>query len=225
MDTEKNDDKAGVLIRRRLLKNQSPYKNIKFKVAETLSEVEGASRLVHDVYVREGYMDPQPGGLRMTAFNFLPGNQTFIGCENHNILLTVTLFSDSQNRLPMDSLYRAELDSLRSEGRVLVEVGALAVKPNAQFTFHSSVMMLFKFALLHVWRNMLVDDLVIVVNPKHRSFYEKVLSFRQIGPERVYEYVKGNPGIALRLDLKWDKKRFSWVDRLAGAERKLDKVI
>lgn len=224
MDISRRAERKDALIHRRIQRDLSKQQGLRFKIAETIAEFEGAYRLVHDIYVCEGYMEPQPGGLRVTSSSLQPGAITFIGCEKNKVLLTVTLFSDARQGLPMDSIYKAELDRLRNDKRKIVEVGALAVNSNAQLKFHSSVMMLFKFVLLYAWRHLLVDDMVVVINPKHRSFYEKVLSFRAIGPEKAYDYVRGNPAIALRLDLKWDEKRFLWVKRLADDEERFDKV-
>ena len=56
-----------------------------------------------------------------------------------------------------------------------------------------------------------VDDLVITINPKHRWFYEHILLFEQIGEERQYEFVKGAPAIAMRLDLKTAQQRYAAV--------------
>ncbi len=208
MDISKRAEKTRVLIHRKLQKDQSRQKKLRFKIAETISEFEGAYCLVHDLYVQEGYLDPQPGGMRVTSFSLEPGAITFIGCAENDVLLTVTLFTDARLGLPMDSLYKAELDMLRNGNRRIAEVGALAVKSSAKLKFHSPVMQLFKFLLLYVWRHLQVDDLLVVINPKHRKFYEKVLSFRSIGQQKAYDYVRGNPAIALRLDLKWDEKRF-----------------
>jgi hypothetical protein len=225
MDMSKRGERKGTLIHRKLQRDLANQQDLRFKIAETVGEFEGAYRLVHDIYVREGYMDAQPGGMRVTPFSLEPGAITFIGCEHNKVLLTVTLFRDASQGLPMDSIYKAELDMLRSSKRKIVEVGALAVESSAQLKFHSSVMMLFKFVLLYVWRQLLVDDMVVVINPKHQSFYERVLSFRPLGPEKAYGSVRGNPAIALRLDLKWDKKRFLWVTRLADDEARLDEVV
>ncbi len=225
MEISMRAETTSVLMRPELKENRPRDKASHFKIAETLSEFDGACRLVHDLYVREGYIDPQPGGMRVTPFSLLSATRTFIGCEKNNIFLTVTLFGDSPQGLPMDSLYRSELDMLRKEGRKIAEVGALAVKSTAKLTFRDKVMMLFRIVLQYAWSDMHCDDIVIVINPKHRGFYEKVLSFKQIGGEEAYEYVKGNPAIALRLDLKWDKRRFFWLERLLGGDEKMAKAI
>lgn len=225
MNISSRVENTGLLICQQLKNDRSRHQKTRFKIAETISEFEGAFRLVHDVYVKEGYMDPQDSGLRVTPFSFLSTNKTFIGCKKNKVILTVTFFGDSSYGLPMDSLYKEELDILRNEGRKIYEVGALAVMAIEKLKFQRIVMTLFKVSLQYAWRHLDVDDLVIVINPKHRSFYEKVFSFRQIGTEKSYDYVKGNPAIALRLDLKWDKKRFLRMNQLSGDEEKLDEVI
>ncbi len=86
-------------------------------------------------------------------------------------------------------------------------------------------MMLVKIVIQAAREELKADNLVIAVNPKHQRFYQKVLLFKQIGPERSYEYVKGNPAIAMCLELNKAATVISLLDRLSGVQQKLDKVV
>ncbi|MDA3789578.1 MAG: cyclic nucleotide-binding domain-containing protein [Desulfobacula sp.] len=60
-----------------------------------------------------------------------------------------------------------------------------------------------------------IDDLVITVHPKYLWVYEDVLLFEKIGAMREYSYVKNNPAVALRLDLRTAEKKYK---KIYGAE-------
>ena len=51
---------------------------LRFKVAETKSELEQAFKLLHDGYVNEQLMTPHPSGLRVTKYHSLPSTTTLI---------------------------------------------------------------------------------------------------------------------------------------------------
>jgi hypothetical protein len=46
-----------------------------------------------------------------------------------------------------------------------------------------------------------VDDICIMVNPKHVNFYRTMFLFEDFGPEKFYAGV-GAPAVALRIDMK-----------------------
>ncbi|MDX9788394.1 MAG: hypothetical protein RBT11_16570 [Desulfobacterales bacterium] len=172
-----------------------------FKIADKKEELECASRLVHDKYVRKGYMTPTESGLRLSLRNALPETTTFIGVKNQVVASTLTLFQDSEMGLPMDAIYKPELDQLRSQGRKIAEVGSLAshicvAKSDQTVLMHGN-------KIMHSYsRDYLgVDDLVVAINPKHQWFYQHILLFEQIGELKAYDYVKKAPAVAYRLNL------------------------
>ena len=175
--------------------------NYKFKIADRKDEYESACRLVHDKYVQKGYMTPTESGLRLSLQNALPETTTFIGKKKDTIISTLTIFQDSEMGLPMDAIYKQELDHLRQQGRKIVEVGALAVHPS--ICKQDQTVLMHGNKIMHSYsREYLgVDDLVVAINPRHQWFYEHILLFEQIGELKAYNYVKKAPAVAYRLDL------------------------
>jgi hypothetical protein len=47
-----------------------------------------------------------------------------------------------------------------------------------------------------------VDQLLVAVHPHHAKFYERFMAFEEIGQERSYEAVCGNPAVAMCLDFE-----------------------
>ena len=199
--------------------------DLQFKIAATAHELEQAFRLVHDSYVREGYMDPHPSGLRLSIFNALPHSTVFIGCRGNEVLLATTLFPDSFLGLPMDTLYKKELQQVRDEGRFIAEVGAFAVAPDFRDNNPTVLLYLQKMLYHYTVSYLKIDDFVVTINPKHRLFYQHLIMFSQIGEERQYENVKDSPAIAMRSDLRTFLERVEEQYRDLPPEKNLHSFV
>jgi hypothetical protein len=182
---------------------------VHLKVADTQEELEAAYRLVHDVYVQEGYAEPHPSGLRVNLRYALPTTATFVAKAADEVLMTQTLIGDSPLGVPMDMIFSAELYELRRQGRYIAEVGAFASHP--EFRGRKQVVGMYtnKIMWSYAIRNLGADDLVIAVNPKHEWVYKHLLLFERINRGvRRYAYVNDAPAIAMRLDLRSCERRW-----------------
>ncbi len=163
-----------------------------------LEELEEALRLVHDKYVRSGYMDPHPTGIRVGAHYAVPTTTSYISQVSDEVVGTVTLFMDSALGLPLDPLYADLADTLRATGRRIGEVGMLADRRDKLERSISILLDLMKF-VSSTARGEHLDDLLITVNPKHAKFYQRLLCFKAFGPVRRYEAVGNAPAVLLRI--------------------------
>jgi hypothetical protein len=184
------------------------FDDLVFKIAETKSELEQAFRLVHDAYIREGYIHPHPSGIRVNLMNALPTTTTFVGIYKDRVIATISIYPDSDLGMPLDTLYQQEIDQLRQQKRRLAEVGILASEPNFRSLGCSIPLMLNKMMYLYASQYLKLDDLVITVNPKHRHFYVNILLFEAIGAIKSYSNVNNNPAILLKFDLNVAEERF-----------------
>jgi hypothetical protein len=193
---------SGPLIRRNCRIDSNRVDGITFKIADTRDELEAAYRLVHDVYVQEGYADAHESGMRVNLRYALPTTTTFVGIHEGKVVITMTLVGDSPLGLPMDAIFSRELYRLRRQGRFLAEVSALASDPSYRKGTQALALFTNKIMWLYAIRNLKVDDLVIAINPKHRWVYRTLILFEPISSGvKSYHYVKDAPAIAMRLDL------------------------
>jgi len=176
-----------------------PSRKVEIKHAETKEELEAAYRLLHDVYVDMGYMDPHPSGMRVNIYNALPSTVTFIAREEGKIVATVSLILDSFLGLPMEELYQEEIKGLREQGLKLAEVSGLA---SAKDCRNQNISMLANKIMFAYAEYAGVDRLCIVVNPNHVDFYRSVLFFEPFGQLKYYPKVKNAPAQALILNLR-----------------------
>lgn len=168
------------------------------KIAETPDEYTRAFRLVYEEYLRSGYTKPHPSLMHYTIWSMLPQTSVFVFKSYHEVLCTLSHIPDSDMfGLPMDSLYKPEVDKLREKGRSIVEVGALATQYTRRWT---NLMVYLAKAMFQYSIMSHVDDIVITVNPKHVNFYTQIFLFKPFGEVRHYGSVNA-PAVALRINL------------------------
>lgn len=187
-----------------------------YRVARTKQELKEVFSLVYKEYQKRGYI---PKGyksrLRISLFNALPSTTTFVAKQGKDVVAGVTLISDSSMGLPMDKLYKAELDELRKKGRKIAEVSQLAIDTTlfgtgyfSMFNFNKLIFVfkLFKVIFDYALNVGQLTDFCIAINPKQQYLY-KFLTFEQIGPLRYYDAVNRAPAVAFRLDLTAAEER------------------
>lgn len=171
------------------------------KAAEHIDEYKQAFKLVHDEYARSGYISPSPEHpFFYSLFSFLPETRVFIFQSQNHVIGTLTQIFDTPGfGLPMDKLYKKELDALRIGGRRIAELSSFVT--STQFRMRNIMVYLCKIMFTHShFKN--VDDICIMVNPKHVNFYTKMFLFEPFGPELFYDKVQA-PAVPLRIDMKY----------------------
>jgi hypothetical protein len=170
------------------------------KIAETQDELAQSFALVYREYLASGYIQtPHPAEMHLNIFNFLPATLVYIFRSYLTVISTLTQIFDSELfGLPMDALYRPELDTLRSQHRKITELSALATPKETRWY---NLMVYLAKTMFEYSRLTKVNDICIMVNPKHVTFYKTMFLFDDFGPERFYSPV-GAPAVALRLDME-----------------------
>lgn len=180
-------------------------KSPRIEWAETTEELEQAFTLVHDEYLKLGYIGaPDPSGMYFGIHNLLPQTVTLTVKSDSKVVATLTQVSDTREYgLPMDKIYRTELNELRRHGRKLAELCALVT--SSKLRWKNLYMQMCRIIYNHALCSG-VDDFCIMVNPKHVEFYESIFLFEKLGPEKLYPNL-GVPAVALRCDLNSGKER------------------
>jgi len=183
-----------------------------FKAASCSKEFLSALKLVQDVYTKEGYINAEEASCscRILENHFFEKTTVFVGKKNEKIIFTVSLFPDTPYGLPMDQVYKQELDHLRRQGRKIGEVGCLATHPEFRNGSQNIPMYGNKIMYKYAMENLKIDDLVITVHPKHAVVYKEILMFEELGKSEIKAHpkVNGNPAVALRLNLHEAEKKY-----------------
>lgn len=220
-DKQRKQNKLAKLSRRRLSIDESLAEGLVFKIAESHDELEQAYRLVHDVYQEEGYTDIHPSGMRINAYNAHPETVVFIAVKATEVIMTLTLVSDSPFGLPMDDLYLDELVPFRKTNRKMGQLCALASQSAYRSTNQTLPLLLMKVMRQYAHEHLRLDDLLITVNPKHGLFYENLLLFEKMGELKSCQDVKGHPAFAYLLNLNLLAKNYKQVYRGQPPEKNL----
>jgi len=214
MDKQLNyiEKRRSVRIRRsKLLKNTE---NIEYKIAISTEELEQAFELVTQQYISAG-LHNENDDLRLTKFHLLPNCKVFIAIQkqadySEKVIGTLTMVEDSLMGLPMDEVYHDHLQRLRICNLKLAEVICLAVVPEQSAIHNNIVMYLYKICLQYS-RFTQINDLLCTVKPKHTTFYESLLLFKQIGELVPYSYAKNQLVQGYQLNLHQANKDFEKV--------------
>ena len=164
----------------------------KIRLASSDSRRQSASMLIEKRYASRGYQtraledDPQ----RITVLVFM----------EERIVGTTTLGLDGPAGLMADSIYKEEIDTLRAEGRSVCELTKLAIDDEYVDSKHIVAVL---FHLCKIYGEIhQATDFIIEINPRHASFYKKLLGFEEFGAERLCPRVNA-PAVLLRLSLKY----------------------
>ncbi|MDG5814411.1 PilZ domain-containing protein [Chitinispirillales bacterium ANBcel5] len=196
-----------LMFRSKLDISEEKLSGIEFKIAQTKDELEQAFKIVHDTYVMEKFIEPQAHGMRLTLYHSLPFTTTFIGKNKDEVVVACTLFLESVLGLPMDKIFHKELKILRNNRRLIAELGSFAVKPGWKSSSVNLAIHLHKLITQYTIKYFNLDDIVITINPKHKTYYQHVWLFEPIGREKVYKAINGNPAIAMYYNLRTAEQR------------------
>jgi hypothetical protein len=179
------------------------------KFAETIKEIEGAFSLCHDEYIDLKYLKKEKThGMFFGIHSLLPDTSIFIFKSFDRVISSVTQIFDSQVfGLPMDAIYKDELDTLRTQGRKIVEFSALVTHKDMR---SRNIFMHLVYILYHYSFFRGVNDWCIAVNPKHVPFYKEILLFEELGPQRYFPKVDA-PAIALRNNMDTYEQRLKKI--------------
>jgi len=163
------------------------------------------SMLIQRMYAWRGLLTHAPSKI-----DDRPNQLTLVASRGTNMFGTLTLGLDSPEGLHADELYAEEIASARARGARVCELTRLAIDP----AFNSKEVLASIFHLAYIFGRLVhnMTDLFIEVNPRHVSFYQRMLGFRIAGEERMCSRVEA-PAVLLHMPLDYVDEQ---VGLLAG---------
>ena len=176
--------------------------NYTFKIASSRKELFQAYRLLYEEYRKAGYVKPKASKTLFTKYHLLPDTTVFIAKKENRIFSTATIVYDSpETGLPMDCLYAEELANLRNNHRKILEIASLASEKSLT-GFHIATNFTRLLFLYSIFQN--INDICIMVNPRHVAYYARYFPITVFGEEKYYPKVNAL-AVGLRVDV--DKVR------------------
>jgi hypothetical protein len=190
-----------------------------FKVADSACELLESYHLLYHEYVNAGYAQENKNEILFTKHHLLPKTTVLLAKSESTVISTATLVPDSnQFGLPMDDLYGKELGSLRRQRRKVVEVCSLASSTHrfSRIGIHNFTRLLFLYCVF-----LDVDDVCVMVNPKHVPVYKRLCDLELFGDEKHYHRVNA-PAVALRADVAAVRERLGSNGLMTSYRNTLD---
>ena len=200
-DESDDDDLHRCEVGRRLYRIRS---------ADTGGQRSSASILINRMYATRGYAS------RPLADQDSPTRITLVASDHESTVATISVSFDSSDGLQVDTLFSQEVDALRQAGRLVCEFTTLAID---QFVRSRRVLAsLFNVAYLYAHRVMGFDTLLIEVNPRHVLYYERMLGFKVMAPQR-HSLRVGAPAVLLGINLSYIREQGERFATLSGESK------
>ncbi|PKN42131.1 MAG: hypothetical protein CVU60_07890 [Deltaproteobacteria bacterium HGW-Deltaproteobacteria-18] len=190
-----------------------------FKVADSACELLESYHLLYHEYVQAGYTKENKNEILVTKHHLLPKTTVLLAKSENTVISTATLVPDSsQFGLPMDDLFGKELASLRRQRRKVVEVCSLASNTQrfSRIGIHNFTRLLFLYCVFQD-----VDDVCVMVNPKHVPIYKRLCDLEIFGDEKHYHRVNA-PAVALRANVATVRDRLGESGLMASYRNTLN---
>lgn len=197
------------LMRKKVkINHEWPSPSLEIKIADTPEELESAYKLLHDSYVKSGFMNPDPTGMRVLPQHLLPQTTTIVAKWDGKVIGTLSLIRDNPFGLPLEKIF--SVNDRRQNGRRLAEVSSLAVDPKYRGQINRALFPLFRFVYQYARDCFGIHEFVIAVNPSMVDLYLGFMLFEKLkSKSKSYDFVKGAPAVGLYLNFetcmeRWD---------------------
>ncbi len=176
-----------------------------YQIAHSREQYRAAFSLVYDEYLKQDLTRPNRLGLRILPHQLLLTSSILVATLSQNVVATISLVEDGKLGLPMDDLYAIEIERMRQKGKRLAELTCLAHRHTDATMWNRGKVRATLETLIRHAANFAVqreiDDLVICVNPRHASFYQRRYGFTELGgPDRPCPWARNQPATPLWLD-------------------------
>lgn len=175
--------------------------NFSFSVASEISQLKDCYSLAYREYFKKGYVRSE--NLNQMIINQYDLNKKTMVVmaknEFQEVVGTLTIVVDGNQKLPCDELFSVELNSMRQGGAKVAEVVRLAISSDYQNSKEILVGM-FNLVCNYIKNVAGCSDLLIEVNPRHVKYYQKLLLFKVMSDIKECHRVEGAPAVLLCLN-------------------------
>lgn len=180
----------------------TPAAGLHFSVAETLEDVTDAWHLLYHVYRRVGYISHNPYELHTTP-HAIGENNLVVSAKIQGLTVgTISAISDGTLGLPLDSVYKKELDALRQQGRKLMEIGLFGDRRQDFDRSFMTILELMRYTFFF-GDYQGITDCICGIPPRRAKLYAKAFGFEVIGEPTSYASVLDNPVVLLRFSREY----------------------
>ncbi len=196
----------------------------RYRTAHNLKDLTKAWHLVYNVYSDAGLIDPNPYAIHTTPTAATDRAAVFFGHRGPQVDSTLTAVVDGSSGLPLDCMFKPELDAMRQDARRLMEcslfahrlqnVSAASVIPvwnrmgeedlartSAISQVGSSLINLMRLAFWYGVNNS-VTDFVLTVPAGQSRFFKRAYGFDTVGSPRNHPVLNGKRMVLIHANLE-----------------------
>jgi hypothetical protein len=189
---------------------------VRVGVAQIPGQFAAAAMLVRQRYSWRGYEVGSSGEERDPSASDRSVHEiTFVAEDDRTTFGTITLGLDGPSGLRADSTHGDAVVAMRADGRQVCEVTRLAVMTNPISRNVLAALFSLAYTAAHIVHG--ASDMFIEVNPRHVSFYSRLLGFVVAASERFCERVRA-PSVLLHLELDALEERLQMLSLRAISE-------
>lgn len=172
---------------------------VTFKQTKDGRELDEAYKLLHDQYVAQQYIAPQPDGMLHPFPELDAQTTTFVAVEDNVVIGTLSFTIEGLLSLPLSSQsYEEQLKAIRKKGSLGL-LWRLATKETCRNNL-PIVLNLFNLFYKEAMEKQ-VYFCIQVVNPKHERFYTQIIG-AEVMANGTCDWTQGAPGVLLFIDVK-----------------------
>ncbi len=168
--------------------------------ALTLCQLEDAFQLIHSSYSQRGFILPNHAGMWMNRHHLLASTRLFLAVEAMQSCGTLTLVDDGPLGVPMETIFRREVQQCRVANGTIAEATCLALTAPGSSNSLKVVNHLMGI-VAQAARKSGIRQILITVHPRHARYYVRMAGFKTLGPPQAYPAVRGHLAIPLALHL------------------------
>ena len=208
-----------------LLLPQEEDHDVIVRIAQSENDFIESFRLLHDIYVDQGYQKPNQERLRWLFQHMLPSTTVIIAEKQGVVIGTISLIRDNPSGLPMEKTCDLSTFRTKKGGAPLTEVCNLAVHP--EYRRHNKgttvIFDLLTYAFQYCTEYFGCADGVLRVSDHYKGFYESIMGAQVIPRTKSIE--ARNPTVSMTFNahecLNFYRRRFETTPKLQYIDEKL----
>lgn len=189
---------------------------LSFELARTKEDIEAAFKLLHDAYVEQEFITPQPSGMRLIVQHALPTTSLLVAKIDNRVIGTISVMRDTPLGLPMEKVF--DISQLKLRGKRVAELSCLAIHPDFRRKMGGQVFFpLTLFAAMYAKNSFGTDFLVWNLYPHHADFYNAIFGSIHLNGDKknTVDYL-GAPAAGIQVDLEavveFAKKKYGHLE-------------
>lgn len=173
--------------------------DINLRTINSKEDLENVYRIVHDAYVKSGYIKPKENGMHIEYEHLdnIPETKIIVAEIDNKIVGTISWTKDNKFGIHTDVDFPEETDWYRknSKGKIGSSWRIVTMLENKNFI--KIVLSLIEHAAVTYLSESEVEDCLYTFNPKHADVYSKILNMKVIAEKSNVEGLENAPVVLM----------------------------